>query len=188
MVSSPTDATRRSPVWNGVSRPLRFRSQVLSTSQRFPGNFELRGLVSSHSRPGFFLLQRFPLTEIAHPSRGRLRPCSYPRTAPRATPRSLSALVSPTPTLSRACLAPPAPMSSLSASKPASQSLWNPVTKRPALRPLHLLRRFLPPASPFEPTRVAPCRPPILSWSFASLEPSPSTPRILRPAQPTRAS
>jgi hypothetical protein len=169
-----------------VSRPLRVRSQVLSTSQRLPSNFELRGLVSSHSRPGFFPLQRFPLTEIAHPSRGRLHPCSYPRTAPRAIPRSLSALVSPTPALARACLDPPTPMDSLSASKPASRSPWDRATKRPALRPLRLLRRLVPSASPFGPTQVAPRRPPILSWSFAPLKRSPSTPRILRPAQLTQ--
>jgi hypothetical protein len=39
--------------------------------------------------------------------------------------------------------------------------------------------------SPFTPTRVAPCRRPILSWVYASLELSPSTPRILKPARTT---
>jgi len=165
-VLSPNDSPRRSPIRNGVSRPSRIRSQVFATSQRFLSNFELRELVSSHSRPGFFPLQRFPLAEIAHLSRGRWHPCSYPRPTRRATARSLSALISPTPTLTRDCLDPPAPMSSLLASKPASKSPWGRATKRSTLRPLRLLRRFIPSASPFEPTRVAPRRPPILSWSL----------------------
>lgn len=36
-----------------VPDPPRFRSQAFSTSQRFPGKIELRGLVSCRSRPGF---------------------------------------------------------------------------------------------------------------------------------------
>lgn len=40
-----------SPVCDGSSRPSRFRSQVLSTSQRFPGRSELRGLVSCRRPP-----------------------------------------------------------------------------------------------------------------------------------------
>jgi len=41
---------RASPAWNGLSPPLRFRSQVFSTSQRFPGKLEIRGLVSCRNR------------------------------------------------------------------------------------------------------------------------------------------
>lgn len=49
------------------------RSQVFSTSQRFPQQARARGLVSSRCRPGR-LLQSFPLTGIARPSRGRSAP------------------------------------------------------------------------------------------------------------------
>jgi hypothetical protein len=67
-----------------------------------------------------------------------------------------------------------------------------PVTLGPSrrttpFRQLHPLRSLDPPASPFAPTRVAPSRRPILSWVCASLKISPSTPRILGPAQTTRA-
>jgi len=53
-----------SPVCDDSSLPSRFRSQVLSTSQRFPGRSELRGLVSCRRPPLGF-----------NPS----EPCSSPR-------------------------------------------------------------------------------------------------------------
>jgi hypothetical protein len=53
-----------SPVCDDSSLPSRFRSQVLSTSQRFPGRSKLRGLVSCRRPPLGF-----------HPS----EPCSSPR-------------------------------------------------------------------------------------------------------------
>jgi hypothetical protein len=53
-----------SPMCDGSSLPSRFRSQVLSTSQRFPGKSELRGLVSCRRPPLGF-----------NPS----EPCSSPR-------------------------------------------------------------------------------------------------------------
>lgn len=81
----------------------RFRSQVISTSQRLPSSPALRGLVSCHSRSwASCSLQRFPLAEIAHPSRGRLLPCSSPLPLRDALPGALSPPVSPTPTLSHA--------------------------------------------------------------------------------------
>jgi len=75
---SYNDVTRVAP--HGVDRllPLRFRSQAFSTSQRFPGKPELRGLVSCRSHSWTLLLQSFPLTRMAHPSRGRWLPCGYP--------------------------------------------------------------------------------------------------------------
>jgi len=76
-----------------VPCPLRLRSQVFSTSQRF--------LQSQASRPCFMShavreisLQSFPLTRIAHPSRGRLLPCSYPPACLNARPDVLSSPVS----------------------------------------------------------------------------------------------
>jgi len=58
--------------------PARFRSQVFSTSQRFPSTPELCGLVACRCRPWDPSLQSFPLVRIACPSRGCLLPCSHP--------------------------------------------------------------------------------------------------------------
>jgi hypothetical protein len=62
-----------------------------------------------------------------------------------------------------------------------SRSPWTPSGRTVPFHPLHRLRSLRPPASPFAPARVAPSRRPILSWVSAPLEPSPPTPRILRP-------
>jgi len=59
-------------------------------------------------------LQRFPLARIAHPSRGRLLPCSHPPALSDEPSESLLPPVSPTPTLARSCLVPLTTMGSLS--------------------------------------------------------------------------
>jgi hypothetical protein len=74
----------------------------------------------------------------------------------------------------------------LHAFKNPSWLSWIPSDGTEPFRQLHPLRSFLPPASPFAPTRVAPSQRPILSWTSASLELSPSTPRILNPSWTTR--
>lgn len=40
--------------------------------------------------PGYLSLQSLPLTEIAHPSRGRLLPCSHPRCSSTARARAIT--------------------------------------------------------------------------------------------------
>jgi len=126
-------------------------------------------------------------------------PCGCPPTIKNVTDRTLSPPVSPTPALSRSCLDPLTTMGSLSARSTArfhppedeppltalraSRSPWVRTARTAPSCQLHPLRSLDPPASPFAPTRVAPSRRPILSWASASLELSPSTPWILRPAQ-----
>jgi hypothetical protein len=63
---------------------------------------------------------------------------------------ALSLPVFPTPTPSRSCLVPPRTMGSLSANRVlASRLPWVSNGEAASSRQLHLLRSFLPPASPF---------------------------------------
>jgi hypothetical protein len=57
--------------------PLRFRSQVFSTSQRFPGMPGLRGLVSCRSRPWGSPFGAFLLAGVACASRRRRAPLQF---------------------------------------------------------------------------------------------------------------
>jgi hypothetical protein len=136
--------------------------------------------------PGY-LLRSFPLAEIARPSRGHLLPCSYPPTCTRAPLKTLLPAVSPTPTLSRSCLDSRLPMSSLSQTELLVPVALDLQQRTSPFCELHLLRSLTPSANPFAPSRVAPSQRPMLPWSSASLERSPLTPRILRPARTTRA-
>jgi hypothetical protein len=81
-----------------VHRPLRFRSQVLSTSQRFPGRSGLGGLVSCRRRPWGSPFRALLLAGIACASRRRLLPCSSPPPYLRCDTRDRILRVSPTPT------------------------------------------------------------------------------------------
>lgn len=62
--------------------------------------------------------------------------------------------------------------------------LLAPGERNRVFRPLHRLRSFLPPASPFTTAWVAPPRRPLLSWTSALLKSSPPVPRILDPPHP----
>jgi hypothetical protein len=161
----------------------RFRSQVFSTSQRFPGT--TRAL-----RPCFmpqpFLgssLQSFPLAGIAHPSRGHLLPCSCPPTCPSALSGILSPSVSPDAhAFTRLPGSPDDYGSSFSAEAlPESPGfrLAEPLVSASfaCFEALILLRIRS------RQTRVAPSLRPMLSWVSAPLEPSPPSPWILGPAQ-----
>jgi hypothetical protein len=168
----------------GVQSHPRFRSQAFSTSQRFPSRPKLRGLVSCRNRSWDSPFRVFPSQESRAPLEVALLPCSYPPSCWNSASWSLSPPVSSTSTLARSCLIPPSTMSSLSSSPRALLPFaLGPDDETAPFRQLHLLRSLDPPASPFAPTRVAPCQRSILSWVSASLEPSPSTPRILGPAQ-----
>jgi hypothetical protein len=105
--------------------------------------------------PVGYLLQSVPLTESAHLSRGHCSPAViHPRSEP--PDRHPSPLVSPTPTLSRSRLVPPAATNSLSARRVlTSRSLWIPDRLTAPSRALHLLRSLVPPASPFTPGQVS---------------------------------
>jgi hypothetical protein len=78
--------------------PPRVRSQVFSTSQRFPGTSGLRGLVSCRCRPWGSPFRALLLAGIACASRRRLLPCSSPPPYLRCDARDLVLRVSPTPT------------------------------------------------------------------------------------------
>jgi hypothetical protein len=66
--STPFDGVPwTSPVWSGSSHPPRFRSQVFSTSQRFPGKSKLQGLVSCPCRPWDSSFRVFPSLESRTP-------------------------------------------------------------------------------------------------------------------------
>jgi hypothetical protein len=114
---------------------LRF-SQPLSG---FLASLKVRGPISCRSHSWDPALQSLPLAVSAHPSRGRLLPCSYPLTCKNELPETLSPPVSPTPTLSRGCLVPPATMSALSTNQSACFLVALGLTQR---------SRSVPPASP----------------------------------------
>jgi hypothetical protein len=81
-----------------VQRPLRFRSQVFTTSQRFPGKPGLRGLVSCRSRPWGSPFRALLLAGVACASRRRFAPLQF--STGRQTQGSSTAFslrVSPTP-------------------------------------------------------------------------------------------
>jgi hypothetical protein len=134
----PSTASSSEPLVGRVVQPrpgsaLRF-SQPLSGFSLL----EFHGLVSCRNRSWASSLQSLPLTEIVYPSRGHWLPCGHPPTCWTALLRGLSPPVSPTSTLSRSCLVPPAAMGSLSAdARSASRSPWANERKPP-----------VPPASP----------------------------------------
>jgi hypothetical protein len=100
--SAPT-TTSLGPAPIAVVRPgpPRFRSQVFSTSQRFPGTSELGDLVSCRRRPWGSPFRALLLAGIACASRRRLLPCSSPPSYLRCGARDLVLRVSPTAALVR---------------------------------------------------------------------------------------
>lgn len=74
---------------------------------------ELRGFVSRRNRSWVFLLQRFPLTKIACPSRGRQLPCGSSPACEVAPSGPYCLRFPQTPTLPRPCLPPPKTMERL---------------------------------------------------------------------------
>ena len=172
----------------GCPFPPRFRSQVFSTSQRFPSTPKLRGLVSCRNRSWVSPFRVFPSQESRAPLGVALLPCSHPPACWNDASWSLSPSVSvdahahaQLPDFPRRLWAPFSRVR-----RNASRSPWGQATETTPFRQLHLLRSLDPPTSPFTPTRVAPSLRSILSWVSASLEPSPSTLRILGPAQTAR--
>jgi len=146
-------------MWNGPSLPPRFRSQAFATSQRFLSNFGLRGLVSSHSRPGFF-----SPTEVS--PHGNRAPLSRPLTPlPLSTSNSQShptILISPDFTDAHA-----------HARLPGSPSTYELPLSEQARLPVTL-----------EPSSEAPCAPPASPTSalYSSRESVRTDPSCLEPA------
>jgi hypothetical protein len=130
-----------------------------------------------------FSLQSFPLTEVAHPSRGHMLPCSYPPTC-RSTPsKSLLLPVSPTPTL----------LTQLPGSPDSYRSPFHEQARFPVALGPERWDYSLPPASPTsklysfcKSVRTEPSCPGSEAdtlLTFAPLEDWLSTPQNLKPAQ-----
>jgi len=122
-------------------------SQPLSGFLAVPSFAALFRAATSSWDPPF---RAFPSQRSAHPSRGRLLPCSYPPTCLSALP---VCRVTPGFTDSHAFTRSPGSPSGYERPfhepKSASRLLWAPSSRTTLFRQLHLLRSFDPPASPF---------------------------------------
>jgi hypothetical protein len=167
-----------------ASNPLRFRSQVFSTSQRFPGKPEFHGPVSCRNRPWDSSFRAFPSQESRAPLEAASSPAVIHARAACAQ-RGLSRLVSAD-ARDRSRL-PGLPEPLWGSFQPTEADLPSPLApteRNHAFRPLHLLRSLVPPESPFTTAWVSPPRRPMLSWTFALLKSSPPVPRSLNPSRP----
>jgi len=168
-----------------LSVPPRFRSQVFSTSQRFPSRLKLCGLVSCRHRSWDLSLQSLPLTgdrvplsrspdfhAVIHRRAGTRRPIPFTARFPdfhalTRLPGSPRGYELPFHTLAR-----------------ASRSLSDSRCELVPFRQLHLLRSCIPPASPFQPGWVSPHRLTDTLLGFCPSRAFTSTPRILDPPGP----
>jgi hypothetical protein len=172
---------------NEASCPFspRFRSQVFSTSQRFPSRPELRGLVSCRNRSWDRPFRVFPSQRSRAPLEAALLPCRYPPPCVSEPPASLSPPVSPTPTLSRSCLDPHSGYRlPFREPKSASQSPRSRAAEPPRSASFTDFEALIPPRVRSCPHRVAPIWRPILSWVSPPPESSPTAPWVLDPPKP----
>ena len=147
----PTTASpERAPREADRPDPPRFRSQAFSASQRFPSKLDVRGLVSCHSRswdPPSELVPHEDHVPLSRP----LAPLQLSTGVLKRAVSHRSSLVSPTSTLSRGCLDPPATMDSLLACSRA---------RFPVVLGSKQRTRLVPPASPasklFSPRETVP--------------------------------
>jgi hypothetical protein len=144
----------------------RFRSQVFSTSQRFPGRSELCGLVSCHNRPWDPPFRAFPSQgsrsslEVAG-SLAVIHRCAEVRCALPFTPGF--------PDFHAFTQLPGSPSDyGLRFNKPrlVSLSSWALLSGFTSFRQLHLLRSFPPPVRPFLQPWVAPPLPVVSLLGF----------------------
>jgi hypothetical protein len=164
--------------------PYRFRSQGFSPLSGFLADLSLQPCCVLLPFLGFFLLQSFPFTEIAHPSRDRWLPCSYQPNYQDKILEDLSLLVSPTPGPRSDCLVPPRTMGLLS-----TGYILLPVI--PGTRTPNMPVESASPASKFlsscESVRTSGMSPPTGGRSSLGLrlplEFSPPGPRVLDPIQ-----
>jgi hypothetical protein len=121
-----------------VHSPLR---SALRFSQPFSGflaGSSFAALFRATTVPGI-PLQSFPLTEIAHPSRGHMLPCSYPPPCRDAPPDFLSPPISPTSAHECSC---PVPLGGYGSPFRAPEGHF------PVSLDLRQQIRHIPPASP----------------------------------------
>jgi len=168
-------------MWARELLPTRFHSQVFSTSQRLPSRPKLCGLVSCPNRSWDYSSRGFPSLRVAHPSRGHVASL---RSFTDVLRRRHSVLITAGFHDVHAYAQLPASPNDYGIPFHAPRRKPFPVTLEPSdgtvsFRQLHPLRSLDPLASPFTSTRVAPSPRSILSWIFASLELSPSPPRVL---------
>jgi hypothetical protein len=154
------------------TNPLRFRSQAFPTSQRFPSTLEFHGSVSCRNRSWGSSFRAFPSQKSRAPLEAAGSPAVIHGRASR-TRRSPSRPVSADARDESRWPGIPRPLWSLFRSTEADVLILPELDERNRVfRPLHRLRSFLPPASPFTTNRVAPPRRPLLSWSFVPSEES----------------
>jgi hypothetical protein len=164
--------------------PARFRSQVFSTSQRFPSTPELCGLVACRCRPWDPSLQSFPLGEDRLPLSGLPAPLQSSTSVLRRAARRRSPPGFPD-SYARAQL-PGSPRDyglPFRGPRSASWSSWAPLSGTASFRQLHLLRSFPPLAeSVHGPIGLPRRHRSLLSWALLPLRSFPSCTSDPRPA------
>jgi hypothetical protein len=119
-----------SPIMRRVSPRLGSALRFSQPLSGFPATRSFVALFHATAVPGILPSEPFPRKERAPLSRPLL-PCSYPLPCGNAPPEILSLKVSPTPTPSRSCLAPPPTMESLSTNKRSLPGLPGSRTMKP---------------------------------------------------------
>jgi len=179
----PSDEPR---VSRGVQPRLGSALRFWLASQRFPSMPEFRGLVSCHDRSWGSPFRVFPSQKSRTPLGAASSLVVSHQPPGRHRPRLVTAGFLDARAHARWPDSPDDYELPFRTPKRASRSLWATSDGARPLRQRHPPRSLAPPASPFTPARVAPHRWPILSWASASLELSPSTPRVLGLAQHAR--
>ena len=135
-----------------VPSPPRFRSRVFSTPQRFLAQSNFAALFRAAAARRH-LLQSLPLAGIVVASRRHQLPGRSPPACLNEPSSALSPPVSPTTTLARSSLDPPAGYGFpfRAARRRASWSPWTSDSRTVPFRQLRRLRSLTPPASPFQP-------------------------------------
>jgi hypothetical protein len=136
--------------------------------------------------PGIPPFRVFPRWRSLTPLEAARLPCSYPPVCWGARLEPFAAGFPDSQRFGASCLVPPPTMGFLSAHRSALPGLpGSRACGTAPFRQLHLLRSFTPSCESVRNWIGFPLTSrPILSWDFAPLELSPSTPRILDPPRP----
>jgi hypothetical protein len=135
-----------------VSRPSspRFRSQVVSTSQRFPSRPKLRSLVKPHPF-GSFPSEFSPRSSRAHLSEPLAPLWLSTRVQSRTARRLVTVCFQGPPPCGRVAISPDGYGLPFGLPRYASRSPWALSSRVASYRWLHPLRSLVPPTSPFSP-------------------------------------
>jgi hypothetical protein len=151
----------------------------------FLARLSFAALFRAATVPGILPSERSPHRDRAPLSRPLGSPAVIHRRARVYRSCALSPLVSPTPTLSRSRLAPPAAMSALSTNRsplPGCSGLQ--AAESPDSASFTCFEASIPLRIRSHPVQVAPSWRPMLSWVCSPLESSPTTPWVLDPPRP----